>query len=291
MRKHRIFGFALTLLLAACGGEAPPPGQAGGPLEPLKTSLTFHAPFDDGLDAAFALGDRRIYSAPSYQDLDDRSPGYWGEDIEIAYDAGKFGHALKFNVKNTKALFYTAEKNVVFSESGWTGTVSFWLSLDPAADLEPGFCDPIQITDKAYNDSAIWVDFTKDNPRQFRMGVFGDLEAWNPGNKPNEEAGFDARLVVVDDPPFAARKWTHVVIVYEGLGTPAGKAALYLDGQPQGTSEGIAEAFSWDMAAATIRLGVNYVGLWDELAIFSRAFTAEEVLALHNLPGGAADLR
>ena len=290
MRTNQLTGFALSLLLAACAGEAPAPEPAPDPLEPLKQSLTFHASFEDGLDAAFALGDRRIYSAPSYKELDQRSPGYWGEDIEIAYDAGKFGHALKFNVKNTKALFYTAEKNIPFSEESWTGTISFWLSLDPAVDLEPGFCDPIQVTDKAYNDSAIWVDFTKDNPRQFRMGVFGDLEAWNPENRPNEQAGFDDRLVVVDQPPFAAGKWTHVVIVHENLGADGGKATLFVNGKSRGTSEGISEAFSWDMATATIRLGVNYVGLWDELTVFNRALSEVEVGALHNLENGAADL-
>ena len=244
------------------------------------------------MDAAYGLGDRSIYSAPSYEELDKRSAGYSGADIEIASGAGKFGDALKFNVKNTKALFYTAEKNVAFSEAGWTGTISFWLSLDPAVDLEPGFCDPIQITDKAYNDAAIWVDFTRDNPRQFRLGVFGDLHAWNPENKPpDQNPAFNQRLVAVAQPPFAAGKWTHVVIVHEGLGSPTGKATLYLDAQSQGASEGIAEAFTWDMATATIRLGVNYVGLWDELAVFSRALTADEVRALHGLAQGAADLR
>ncbi len=292
MWRSALAGPALVLWLGACGGAAPEAQQpAADPLAPLSEALTFHASFEDGMDAAFALGDRRIYSAPSYKELDQRSPGYWGEEIEIAYDEGKLGNALRFNVKNTKALFYTAEDNVAFSEDGWAGTISFWLSLDPATDLEPGFCDPIQVTDKAYNDAAIWVDFTKDNPRNFRMGVFGDLEAWNPEGKPNEEAGFDARLVAVDQPPFGAGRWTHVAIVHEGLGTPGGKATLYLDAQPQGTAEGIREAFSWDMATATIRLGVNYVGLWDELAIFSRALTADEVATLHELPGGAAELR
>jgi hypothetical protein len=287
MSGRPVLGFTALLLLASCAGEPPP-----DPLAPLKASLTFHASFEDGMDAAFALGDRRIYSAASYKELDQRSPGHWGDDVEIAYDAGRFGNALKFNVKNTKALFYTAEKNVPFSESGWTGTISFWLSLDPAVDLEPGFCDPIQVTDKAYNDSAIWVDFTKDNPRNFRMGVFGDLEAWNPENKPpDENPAFNSRLVVVDQPPFAAGKWTHVVIVHEGLGTPGGKATLYLDAKPQGTSEGISEPFSWDMATATIRLGVNYVGLWDELAVFSRALSADEVASLHGLEKGVQELR
>ena len=104
-------------------------------------------------------------------------------------------------------------------------------------------------------------------------------------------AAANDRLVIVSQPPFAKGKWTHVVIVHEGLGTPAGKATLYLDGQAQGTSEGISEAFTWDMTTAAIRLGVNYVGLWDELAIFSRALSAEEVGTLHGLATGVAELR
>ena len=39
-----------------------------------------------------------------------------------------------------------------------------------------------------------------------------------------------------------------------------------------------------------VRLGVNYVGLFDELALFDRALTAEEVRTLYELPGGVASL-
>jgi hypothetical protein len=34
-----------------------------------------------------------------------------------------------------------------------------------------------------------------------------------------------------------------------------------------GTADGIREPFNWEPALATIRLGVNYVGLWDELSM------------------------
>ncbi len=275
------------LSFVSCAEQGPPPAEV------LSEALTFHAGFEDGMDGAFARGDRRIYSAPSYNELERRSPGYWGMDIEIAYDAGRFGHALRFNRKNEKALFYSAgEGNVAFSPDGWSGTVSFWLSVDPENELAPGFCDPIQITDSAYNDSAIWVDFTRETPRQFRLGAFGELSAWNPDNKPNNEnPGFNDRLVVVGQPPFASGKWTHIVIVHDGLGTADGRAALYLDGQLQGTSEGISEPFEWDEATASIRLGVNYVGLFDDLALFSSALTGEQVASLYDLEGGAASLR
>jgi len=291
----RLSTLALIALLAGCGST--PPESAEAPAEEasgtaaLSSALTFHASFDDGFDAAFARGDRRIYSAADYDSLEERSPGYWGEEIEIAYDAGKVGDALQFNVKNTKALFYSGEQNAAFSPDGWSGSISFWLSLDPATDLEPGFCDPIQVTDSAYNDSAIWVDFTKENPRQFRLGVFGEKDAWDP-----EDAGggdnpkFLERLVVVEQPPFAADQWTHVAIVYEDLGAPGGRATLYLNSEIQGTSTGIEETFEWDMASATIRLGVNYVGLFDELAIFDRPLTAEEVRTLGGLEQGVIEI-
>lgn len=284
--------FLIVLLLGCSATEPDQPEAAPDPAAEMKSALSFHASFDDGFDAAFARGDRRIYSAESYKDLSERSPGYWGEDIAIAYEAGQVGNALQFKVKNTKALFYPAEKNAAFDPAGWSGTISFWLSLDPAVDLEPGFCDPIQVTDSAYNDGAIWVDFTKENPRQFRLGVFGEKSAWDPdGEGGGDSPKFTSRLVIVEQPPFAAGKWTHVAIVHEGLGGGAGKATLYLDGEAQGTSGGIAEPFVWDdMANASIRLGVNYVGLFDELAIFDRPLTAEEIRMLGSLEKGVAEL-
>ena len=53
---------------------------------------------------------------------------------------------------------------------------------------------------------------------------------------------------------------------------------------------GIDEPFTWDMSLGAIRLGINYVGLYDELALFDRALTAEEVRMLYELPGGVASI-
>ena len=291
VRLRGIFICAAVLGLACSSTpEAEPEAQPAATAS-LGQALTFFSGFEDGMDAAHARGDRRIYSAASYKELDQRSPGYWGSAIEIAYDAGRVGNALQFNEKNTQALFYSAVDNVPFSSDSWSGTVSFWLSLDPATDLEPGFCDPIQVTDSAYNDSAIWVDFTRENPRQFRLGVFGELTAWNPDNaSPDENPAFNDRLVVVAQPPFATGSWTHVAIAYEQLGTPQGRATLYVDGVAQGSSGGISEVFEWAPNAGEIRLGVNYVGLFDELALFDRALTAAEVEQVFSFEGSLRDI-
>ena len=82
-----------------------------------------------------------------------------------------------------------------------------------------------------------------------------------------------------------------MVITHTGLGSGKGVAKLYLDGKLQGTTETIGEPFRWDRSRAAIRLGVNYVGLWDELAIFNRALSDREVAELHRLKGGLASLR
>jgi Concanavalin A-like lectin/glucanases superfamily len=249
----------------------------------LSKSVTLYSGFDNGTDAATARGDKRIYSAPSYKEQDKAAPGFGGVPVEIARREGLRGDALRFTKKNTRALFYKGRDNVAYRPSDWNGTVSFWLRLDPDRDLAPGFCDPIQITDKAYNDSAIWVDFTKDEkPRHFRLGIFGDLKSWNPKNiEPDKNPVFMERLVVVEKPPFTRERWTHVVVTWSGLNGTNPAASLYLNGAFVGTARNISEPFQWDLSRAAVRLGVNYVGLFDELAVFERSLSAEEIGALH----------
>ena len=58
---------------------------------------------------------------------------------------------------------------------------------------------------------------------------------------------------------------------------------LYLNGERQGTSELIMEPFTWDTERSSIRLGLNYVGGFDELALFDRSFSAEEVKQLYEM--------
>jgi len=254
------------------------------PAADWKADAVFRATFDNGTDAVIGAGDRRIYTAPEgYKAQAKAVPGLAGAPVEHAPQAGrKGGGALRFLKQNNAAVFYQGAGHIPFDAKNWTGTISFWLQLDPETDLAPGYCDPIQVTDKAYNDSAIWVDFTKDEkPRHFRLGVFGALKAWNPQNiTSGKNPLFDNRLVVVKQTPFARGRWTHVAITFERLGSGQGRARLYLDGKPQGDTPAIAEAFEWNMANAAIRLGVGYVGLMDDVAIFKRALTPREIRAL-----------
>ena len=262
------------LSLAATLASAPVP-------QSLRPALTLHASFDTGFEADFARGDKRPFHAPNYKQLATAASGIGDVDVAIEQGAGTAGSAAaRFRSKNTRALFYRGERHV--TPAG--GTVSFWLRLDPQKDLAPGFCDPIQVTDKAYDDSAIWVDFTKDEvPRHFRLGIFGERKSWNPANQPaDKNPEFARRLVVVERPPFASGTWTHIAITWTGLGSKQGAGALYLNGKLVSHTTGIPEPFVWDVANVAIRLGVNYSGLMDELAVFDRALSPSEVELLFN---------
>ncbi|MDA2929341.1 LamG domain-containing protein [Acidobacteria bacterium AH-259-O06] len=55
-------------------------------------------------------------------------------------------------------------------------------------------------------------------------------------------------------------------------------------------TENISEPLEWDLSRGAIRLGLNYVGFYDEIALFNRALTEDEIQALHQLETGTAAL-
>lgn len=182
-------------------------------------------------------------------------------------------------------VFFQAKGNMPYNKTNWSGTVSFWLKLTPDEDLAPGFTDPIQITDKAWNNSAFFVEFSKDEkPREFRLGVYADFEVWNPQNKKWEDIPMsDKPLAPVVRPPFTREKWTHVAFTFENFNTgqPNGIAALYLNGEKRAALKERTQTFTWDHEKALIMLGLSYVGGFDDLAIYDRALAAAEIRALH----------
>jgi hypothetical protein len=154
------------------------------------------------------------------------------------------------------------------------------MRLDPDKDLKPGYCDPIQITEKAWNDAAMFVDFDKDLPRDFRLGMFSDLKYWNPENVPWEKWPVEKRpMVTVKNPGFTREAWKHVAFSFEGINAADPKStqsSLYLDGKLQGVLQGPMR-FTWDPAKTAIMIGIEYIGDMDELMIFNRPLTAEEL--------------
>ena len=276
-----VVAFVLTSNVVLVAGE-----------KSLVDSLLFHASFDGGFDADFARGDKSAYTADTYA-REKISKGPKVPGLKLIPNAGRYGSALKFTIKTKETLLYKATGNIPYSSTGFGGTISFWLSLDPEKDLEPGFVDPIQITDKKWNDAAVWVDFTKDDkPRHFRLGVFSNFSAWNPDNIKWELFPADKKpLVEVAKPPFLSGKWTHVVITLSGLNKADDSASsgLYLDGKLQGTIAGLSK-LNWDLEQTAIMLGIGYTGLFDDLAIFDEPLGPEEVVELHELKDGVSGL-
>ena len=58
----------------------------------------------------------------------------------------------------------------------------------------------------------------------------------------------------------------------------------------QGSFTGFETGFNWDVAQSALTLGLNYVGLLDDLTVFNRALTADEVKTVYKLQNGATDL-
>jgi len=256
----------------------------------LAESLRFASTFDAGTSADFAKGDPDIYTLPEYNKADLGTKGLQAAEVTIAKNQGVRGHALECKRKGRPAIYYKAPNNIRYDKSDWSGTISMWLSLNPDEDLAPGYTDPIQITDSGYDDAAFWVDFTNKNPRSFRMGVFGDVTEWNPEKiGPDENPAFQNRLVTAEGQPFSRASWTHVVLSFEGINTKKGHASFYINGALQGSRQ-IPESFSWDLERAKIFLGLNFVGLIDEVAIFDKALSQKEIQQLHHVIGGLSSM-
>ncbi len=274
----------IVLLLISC--------QTDTSKADLKTALTFYASFDNGVDADFALGDKNLYTVPNRKARDSAQVGLHKPDIRIAKGKGRFGDGLLFTERSKGNIYYPSKNNILYNNNDWSGAVSFWLQLDPSKDLKPGYCDPIQITDVSYNDAAIWVDFTKDNPRDFRLGVIGDRNVWNPNPEgpDNENPIFNAKLAAVKNPPFGSNEWTHIIINFSNLSTENGEAKLYMNGELKGTRSNITTPFTWDLELSNIYIGLGYIGLMDELSIFNRNLTDTEITALYNLENGVHTL-
>jgi concanavalin A-like lectin/glucanase superfamily protein len=252
----------------------------------LREALTFYASFDIGVNADFAAGDSLMYTVPNRNARDSARAGLHKPDISRQKGKGKYGYGLQFTERSKGYIYYHGARNIAYRSEDWNSAISFWLSLDPAVDLEQGFCDPIQITDVGYNDAAIWVDFTEDNPRDFRLGVIGDLNIWNPEGLEDQDDLFLPQLVPVSNPPFATGKWTHILINFSGLNTDEGEASLYMNGELKGVRSDITDPFTWELDRSNIYIGLSYIGLMDDLSIYNRNLTENEIKALYSLENG-----
>ncbi len=258
----------------------------------LADALLFHASFDESADADFAKGDARVYTAESLKREKTR-PGLHSDAVTLDRQQGRYGGSLSFTRKNSQAVFFKGAGNLPTAIQGFGGSYSFWLRLTPDEDLPPGYVDPLQITDKAWNDASFFVDFTKNVPRKFRLGVFSNYAFWNPRDRKWDDIPDDERpFVTVKSPPFSREQWTHVGITFRDFNRPDrdGVATLYLNGESQGDLPG-KQQFTWSEDRLAILLGIYFVGQFDDLSVFDRALSASEMKQVFELPDGIKSLR
>jgi hypothetical protein len=255
--------------------------------EALRQALTLHASFDVGLEADFSRGD----TACTVQQGGATVPAAPNDDVRIAPGAGRFGNALHFTRKSTYRPQFQNRGVLNYNDHTWSATVSVWLRLDPDRDLEPGYCDPVQIVGDDAKKGFIFLEWSKDHsPRHFRYAIRPRLELWNPRNLGWEELPVEQRpMVVVERAPFGRDVWTHAVFTLENVNHPSQppEGRLYLNGKLQGKIENWDLRLGWDPAQVRLVLGAAYVGYMDDLAVFTRALTEEEVHQLYLLPEGA----
>jgi hypothetical protein len=256
----------------------------------LFKALTLHASFDEGLDADFARGDKTCYTLRG-KDLMKASPT--GE-VRLVPRDGRFGGALHFTKKNNFRPAFKDAGVLGYNGKNWNATVAVWLRLNPDEDLEPGYCDPVQIIGDDSKKGFIFLEWSKDKPRFFRYAIRPLFHIWNPNNVPWDEIPLQKRpMVQVARAPFSHDAWTHVVFTLENINDKSKPQTgrLYLNGKRQGTIENWDLTFGWDPARVLLVLGAAYVGHIDDLAVFNRALSDGEVRQLYGLKDGIRDLR
>lgn len=277
---------ALALFLTAL---LPPIVQAQD-LQPLRDALTLHASFDDGFNADFSRGNQTCYVRRGAEFV----PAESNEDVRLVEGAGRFGNALHFTRKSGYRPLFKGENVLNYNDRNWSTTVSVWLRLDPDKDLEPGYCDPVQIVGDDGKKGFIFLEWSKDEtPRFFRYAVRPLFHIWNPDDVPWDSIPAEKRpMVQVARAPFSSDSWTHVVFSLENVNDKSkpqiGK--LHINGKLIGTIENWDLTFGWNPEMVQLVLGAAYVGHLDDLAVFNRALTDAEVRQLYGLKNGVREL-
>jgi hypothetical protein len=275
-------------VVAALVAAAPAPAQPAG--DDLKLAVTLYASFDEHVQADVAGGAKMLstrYNHPSQPGTFLVEPGFNDNVFSIARGRGVAGggamEATDVLPRNGR-VFFPAKGNLAYDPKGWGGALSVWCQTDPNTMLKTTFCDPIQITEKGANNGGLWFDFNDAKPRDLRHGAFPAVAAGKKGIGENDPM---APLVRVPRVTWKTGDWHHVVLSWSGFDTGKADAVskMYIDGKLIGEVRERPIAMGWDIDRTGIYVAVSYIGLLDELALFRRPLTADEVRQLHLRPG------
>ncbi len=281
--------FSLPVLAAAL---VLPFGLSAADPKPLRDALTLHASFDAHLDADYSRGDKTLY--PAGATPKGQPEVKMADVIKLAPGEGRFGGALHVTKKNPIRPYFKGPGVLDYKAANWSGAVSIWLRLTPDEDLEPGYCDPVQIVGGDNTKGFMFLEWSKDEtPREFRYAIRPLVEIWNPQKKDwAKMTDAERPMVKVVPAPFSRTKWTHVVFTFDRLNAgKSGSGTLYLDGKPHGTIKNWDLTLGWEADKVQLVLAAAYVGHMDDLAVFNRSLSASEVQQVYALPNGIKDLR
>jgi hypothetical protein len=285
---HRLEPLMVALLMLSNS-----PLSAEEPAAALRQAVTLYASFDQEVRADYGGGELSFRTRFN----DETAPGRFlfedGIDAGVfrIAEEGRHGGALRCGdvLPRNGRIFLPARGNIGFSPEGWGGAISQWINGDPNA-LKTRFCDPFQITHRGAGDGAIWVDFNDAQPRDLRMGVFPAVPV---GGQSIAESDPQAPLVRLPAVEFRGGEWHHLAVVWRNFdtGLPDAEAVLYIDGRRIGEVRDRALAMAWDLDQTGIYVGVNFLGLLDEFAVFNRPISEEEIDLLQREPGVLAELK
>lgn len=267
-----------------------PLGASAQNINALKQALTFHASFDKGFDADFSRGDKAALARTKQGTV----PLAANDELKLVPDGGRFGGGLHFTKKGTTQPRFKDVGVLNYNATNWSASVSVWLKLDPDKDLEPGYCDPVQIVGDDTKKGFIFLEWSKDeSPRHFRFAIRPLVQIWNPNNLDWAKMTAPQRPAVnLERAPFSRERWTHAVFSFENVNDKSKKPVgrLHLNGALMGKIENWDLTLGWNPDAVQLVLGASYVGHLDDLAAFNRALTDAEVKLLHGLKNGVREL-
>jgi hypothetical protein len=286
---HVLYCVGVVLLfMMAWTGAAP---AADADEAALRKTVLFYASFDDEPRGDLGEGDLSLWTRFEHETEKGKysvEKGFHAESVRIAKGKGVQGGALEFTraLPRRGMLFFPAMGKLACQKGGWGGAVSVWLK--PSAQTP--FCDPVYITQRRWNDGALWFDYNHDKRGSLRMGAYPVLA---DGQKPPEPGDPHPSMARLRENALKPNAWNHLVLSWNNCdsGKKDGQAALFIDGKLAAEVRDLDLRLDWDLAQTRIHLGFMYLGLMDELAIFSRCLSASEAALLHDRPAIMSVLR
>jgi Concanavalin A-like lectin/glucanases superfamily len=276
---------------------APRLNPSVGAAADLIKSVTFYASFDMAVKGDFGGGELTLSTRSNHKTEKGAfvfEKGFPQKAFRVAPGRGISGGALEAVdvLPDNGRIFFPAKGNIAYKKGGWSGALSVWINHDPDTQLKTGFCDPVQITQKGAGNGGIWFDYNDAKPkRNLRMGTFPAIGDGRPPISESREAF--SPMVWVDKPGFKVGDWHHVALVWRNFDTGENdaSAALYIDGKLMGEiKKDYPISMDWELDKTGIYVAVSYIGLMDELALFNRALTQEEIGVLRSQPAVLSSL-